>query len=276
MPVKQSEKKDTKEVTSNKVNNKESTNKKDTVKETATKDVPDKKITKEVITNKVVEPPSKEVKGKTIKPVKQEVKVEDVIEDDEEEEEDDDEDDKNEDIKKKEKKPKKTFKEVLIEFENANEEINQKTVEINEAEKILKSLKTDKEKLERNRNKIALQFDKAHEDDVSKAAKDRPSKRNGNPNGGFNRKYKVPAPVVKFCGLEDGLEMNYPEIMSILNDKFKDGKMKEGQNTILNAEAAKIFKKEKGYTIKFGEIMTFIKEMIEAETPVKTDTTVKI
>lgn len=262
MPVKKPDTKETKVETTNKVNK--------IVKETTTKPIKVEAAKIEVV-DIAKEKPTKS--AKQTKPSAKEIIEDEDDEDDEEEEEDDD--NVVTDNKKKEKKPKKTFEEVYAEFENKNEEIKQKDILISEAEKTLKSLKNDKDKLDRERTKLIAQFEKAHEDDVAKASKDKPSKRNGNPNGGFNRKYKVPAPIVKFCKLEDGIEMNYPELMSILNDKFKEGKMKDGQLTILNKEAAKIFKKDEGHVIKFGEIMTFIKEMIEAEAP-KNETTVKI
>jgi hypothetical protein len=69
------------------------------------------------------------------------------------------------------------------------------------------------------------------------------------------------------------------DIMTMLNGHYwnynKNKSYKDGQITVLNADAAKVFKKDKGFVIKFGEIMTFIKEMIEAEAP-KNETTVKI
>jgi len=268
MPVKKSDTKEPKlETPSNKAKDNKDTKENN-------KDSKDVKNLKEAKVEPTKEKNTKQTKEtKSSKEIIEDEEEDDVV--DEDEDEDDEDGEENTDTKKKEKKPKKTFVEVFAEFENKNEEIKQKEILISETEKTLKSLKNEKDKLDRERNKLVAQFEKAHEDDLTKASKDKPSKRNGNPNGGFNRKYKVPGPILKFCKLVDGVEMNYPELMSILNDKFKEGGMKEGQLTVLNADAAKIFKKEKGHVIKFGEIMTFIKEMIEAEAP-KNETTVKI
>jgi len=261
------------------------------VKKTDTKESKDTKETKpEIVSkgkdNKDVKETTKEVKPlkeadkkpAVKQPVKQQTKdmIEEDDTDDNESEDDGDKKEADDGNKKKEKKPKKTFDEVLVEYENKKIEIKNKDSLIEEAKKNLKIMEADRDKLDREKNKIIDQFEKAHESDLSKAAKDKPSERKGNPNGGFNKKYKVPAPIVKFCKLDAGSEMNYPDMMSVLNDKFKEGNMKEGQITILNADAAKLFKKEKGFRIGFGEIMTFIKELIEAEAPPKTDTTVKI
>jgi len=220
---------------------------------------------------------------------KDEVKVvvidENNDDDDEEEEEDDDEDEEDDaeeeeagDAKEtkqpKEKKPKKTFTDFIEEYDKLTEDLKKITVDCDVTLKTLNSLNKKKDDLNKNREKVMALLSKCHEDDMNKALKNKTTKHNGNPTGGFNRVMQVPKPIVAFCKLAADSTMNYPQMMKALSDEFIKRKLKDGQNTTLDKESAKIFKKDVGHVIEQKRFMTFIKEMVDAEKP--TETTVNL
>jgi hypothetical protein len=135
-------------------------------------------------------------------------------------------------------------------------------------------LNKKKDDLNKNREKVMALLSKCHEDDMNKALKNKTTKHNGNPTGGFNRVMQVPKPIVAFCKLAADSTMNYPQMMKALSDEFIKRKLKDGQNTTLDAASAKIFKKDVGHVIEQKRFMTFIKEMVDAEKP--TETTVNL
>lgn len=217
---------------------------------------------------------------------KDEVKVvvidENNDDDEEEEEEDDEEEDADEeeagDAKEakqpKEKKAKKTFTDFIEEYDKLTEDLKKITVDCDATLKTLNSLNKKKDDLNKNREKVMGLLSKCHEDDMNKALKNKTTKHNGNPTGGFNRVMQVPKPIVAFCKLPADSTMNYPQMMKALSDEFIKRKLKDGQNTTLDAASAKIFKKDLGHVIEQKRFMTFIKEMVDAEKP--TETTVAL
>jgi len=198
---------------------------------------------------------------------------EDEEEEDEEEDEDDDEEeagDAKEAKQPKEKKAKKTFTDFIEEYDKLTEDLKKITVDCDATLKTLNSLNKKKDDLNKNREKVMALLSKCHEDDMNKALKNKTTKHNGNPTGGFNRVMQVPKPIVAFCKLPADSTMNYPQMMKALSDEFIKRKLKDGQNTTLDAASAKIFKKDVGHVIEQKRFMTFIKEMVDAEKPTET------
>ena len=205
-----------------------------------------------------------------------------VIDDDEEDsdEDDEDEDDDEEEgdekkMKEKKSKEKKSFAELATEFEKISDDIKTVETEIREAEKEMKAKEKRKLDLERQRGKIFAQFHKSHDDDVKKALKEKP-KRKGNKDGGFNKELPVPPKLIKFLGLEAGVMMSRPRVMSAINDKFKSEGLKQGQTTTLDAKNATLLGKEKGRVIEFTGFQSFLKEFYEEAFPVVPTTTVNL
>jgi hypothetical protein len=232
--------------------------KKDEVKEVKAKDV------KEPVKDK--EPIKKTTPAKKV--------IEEVIVDDSDNESDDselesgseEEQEADEDKKQKEKKAKKSFQELSDEFETLSAAIKVKKGEVNEGYKALKSKEKDMYDLERQQAKIYTLMAKAHDEEVKKAQKEKP-KRKGNKDGGFNKETPVPPKLIKFLGLEDDIKMSRPKVMSAMNDKFKDLKIKEGQTTTLDAATAKALGKEKGRVIEFTAFQSFLKEFYSEAFP---------
>jgi hypothetical protein len=231
----------------------------------------DKKLVKETKSSKpiIVEESNK---NKNMKKKVEEEEEDDDIEDEDEDDDDDDEDEENEDEDKsekkssKEKKPKKTFQELAIEFDKVSIDIKNVETEITEIMKNLKAKEKQASDLERQRNKIYGQFGKSHEEEVKKAANEKP-KRKGNKDGGFNKPKPVPPKLIKYLGLEDDVLMTRPKVFSLLNDKFKSDNLKEGQITTLDAKTAKILGKEKGRVIEFTACQSFLAEFYNEAFP---------
>ena len=163
----------------------------------------------------------------------------------------------------KEKKPKESFDELIKELETVQENIKLIDKEIDEGEKNLKVKKKSRYDYERKRNIILKKLPKSHNEQVTKARKEKPKrKRKGNINGGFCKDQIVPDILVKFIGLAEGVSMKRPQVMSLLSNKLISLKLKHGQNTILDKSAVKLLELDPSYEgkiIKFGEFQTFLK-----------------
>ena len=132
--------------------------------------------------------------------------------------------------------------------------------EINE---MLKEIKT-KEKIsndyDKQINNIFKILNKTHADEVTKARKEK-KKRKGNVNGGFNRECLVPEILINFLNLQPDTCMSRPKVMSALNNKFNELKLKNGQNTTLNNFVVKqlgLRDEDDGRVIKFTEFQAFL------------------
>mgnify|MGYP000215068224 FL=1 len=162
---------------------------------------------------------------------------------------------------KKEKKTKESFEELTKKLEALRSDIKDVNKEISDLEKQLKSREKVRNDYERQCNAIVKVLSKTHNDEVNKAIKSKP-KRKGNVNGGFNKEQPVPEVLAKFLGLEDGASMARPKVMSALNNKFTELKLKDGQNTTLDKATAKALglgKEGDGKVIKFTEFQSFLK-----------------
>jgi predicted RNase H-like nuclease (RuvC/YqgF family) len=163
--------------------------------------------------------------------------------------------------KTKEKKTKESFEELTKKLEALRSDIKDVNKEISELEKQLKSREKVRNDYERQCNAIVKVLSKTHTDEVNKAIKSKP-KRKGNVNGGFNKEQPVPEVLAKFLGLDEGASMARPKVMSALNNKFTELKLKDGQNTTLDKATAKALglgKEGDGKVIKFTEFQSFLK-----------------
>jgi hypothetical protein len=162
--------------------------------------------------------------------------------------------------KKKEKKQKESFEDLTKRIDTHRTEMKTIDKEISELEKTLKTKEKERNEHERQLNNAIKLLSKTHSDEVTKALKERP-KRKGNVNGGFNKEQPVPEVLRSFLGLADGAAMARPKVMSALNNKFTELKLKDGQNTTLDKPTAKALglgKTGEGKVIKFTEFQTFL------------------
>ena len=212
-------------------------------------------------------------------PEPEEIKVEDVSDsdsedesvnedpDNEEESDDDDDDDDDEidkqDTKDKKEKPKKlSHKELTIELLNNEEKISKLGSEIDELETKLKACVRDQNALRRTNLRLIKQLDKAHDDDVNKARKEK-KKRNVTEDSGILKNKPIPPVLIKFLNLEEGTELPRTKVMSRLSNKFKDLGLRKGQDIELDKKTAKLFGKEEGYIIEFKYFQRFLKTVYE-------------
>ena len=133
-------------------------------------------------------------------------------------------------------------------------------------EKNLKAKEKVKHDLERKRNQLSQLQDKAHEEEVKKATKEKP-KRKGNKEGGFNKPKLLPPVLIKFLKLEPGTLLPRPAVMKMMNNALKEKGLKEGQDTTLDAATAKALGKESGRVIGFKEFQSFLKEFYNEAFP---------
>jgi hypothetical protein len=169
----------------------------------------------------------------------------------------------------KEKKPKKTWQEVANEWEKVTADLKENESKHKELQEQIHKNEKARNELERQRNRLYAALAKSHDEEIKRVAKEKP-KRKGNKEGGFNKELPVPPKLVKYLGLEDGVKMSRPKVMSLLNDKFKTEGLKNGQTTVLDKTAAKVLGKEKDREIKFTEFQSFLKEFYEEAFPSKT------
>jgi hypothetical protein len=234
----------------------------------------EKKVIKAKEEVKEVKETAKEIKEPVKKASPAKKVIEEVIVDDSDNESDaselesgsEEEQEADGDKKQKEKKAKISFQELSEKFETLSASIKVKKGEVNEGYKALKVKEKEMYDLERQQTKIYTLMAKAHDEEVKKAQKEKP-KRKGNKDGGFNKETPVPPKLIKFLGLEDDIKMSRPKVMSAMNDKFKDLKIKEGQTTTLDAATAKALGKEKGRVIEFTAFQSFLKEFYSEAFP---------
>ena len=123
-------------------------------------------------------------------------------------------------------------------------------------------MKKNRNELERQRNRLYSALSKSHDDEIKRVVKQKP-KRKGNKEGGFNKESPVPSKLVKYLGLEEGIELSRPKVMSLLNDKFKTEGLKQGQITTLDKNASNLLDKDENHEIKFTGFQSFLKEFYD-------------
>jgi hypothetical protein len=156
------------------------------------------------------------------------------------------------------KKEKETFENIMKQIKDEMECIKQSNKDLSELDKQLKLKEKDKHEHTKKMNNLLKTLEKAHSDEIIKALKK--PKRKGNVNGGFNKEHPVPEILRVFLGLPENIVMSRPKVMSALSNKFKDLKLKNGQNTVLDkttAEQLNIANGD-GKLIKFGEFQLFL------------------
>lgn len=156
------------------------------------------------------------------------------------------------------KKEKETFENIMKQIKDEMDCIKQSNKDLNELDKQLKLKEKDKHEHTKKMNNLLKTLEKAHSDEIIKAMK-RP-KRKGNVNGGFNKEHPVPEILRVFLGLPEDITMSRPKVMSALSNKFKDLKLKNGQNTVLDKATATQLNipNGDGKLIKFGEFQLFL------------------
>ena len=231
------------------------------------------------------------------KPIKQEVVIEDVDSDDESDDEsydesDDESDDESandnqiqpsdnvKDIPKeakeaKEKLKKMTFDEIFVEIDNLIKQELSLDSEIKIVKESLESLEKNRNANKKSRNKLLTLLPKAYIDGCNKARKEKKKRTNSSKSGILNE-LTVPPILIKFLGIPENSLMNRTKVFHLLNNKFKELKIKQGQETIFDKKTAKIFDVEEGYKIKFQQHQTFLAKLyadagINSETKVTTE-----
>jgi hypothetical protein len=156
------------------------------------------------------------------------------------------------------KKEKETFENIMKQIKEGMEFIKQSNKDITELDKQLKLKEKDKHEHTKKMNNLLKTLEKAHADEIVKAMKK--PKRKGNVNGGFNKEHPVPEILRVFLGLPENVAMSRPKVMSALSNKFKDLKLKNGQNTVLDKTTAEQLNipNGDGKLIKFGEFQLFL------------------
>lgn len=175
-----------------------------------------------------------------------------------------DEEDNNSDDEKKrkpnEKKAKKTFKELSEKLESLYSNIKEVEKEVRDLEKQTDIKGKQRRDFERQVMSIMNILLKTHTDEVARATKSKPKRKN-NPNSGFNKEHPVPEILRDFLGIDESVCLPRPKVMSLLNNKFSVLGLKNGQVTTLNEETAKALglgKEGKGKEIKFTEFQSFL------------------
>lgn len=170
--------------------------------------------------------------------------------------------DEDKPITKKEKPKKLSHKELTTELIANEEKIQVIKEAISKHEDILKTIISEQNALRRTNLRLIKQLDKAHEDDVNKARKEK-KKRNVTQDSGILKNKPIPPVLIKYLDLKQDTELPRTKVMSLLNNKFKELGLKKGQDTILDKKNAKIFGKDEGYIIEFKYFQRFLKNVYE-------------
>ena len=165
----------------------------------------------------------------------------------------------------KDKKAKKSWTELTTELTKLLDDSKENEKEYKDLSEKLRTNEKVKNELVRHRNKLFAILNKTHDDEIKKVIKNR-TKRKGNKDSGFNSEKEVPTEFITYLGLQQGIKMARPKVMSALNQKFKDDGLKNGQTTTLDKKTAKILGVESGRVIEFTEFQTFLKEIYDRNT----------
>lgn len=163
-----------------------------------------------------------------------------------------------------ERKAKPTFKDLMLEYDDLASKIKTYDGEINNMKETIRNTTVQRNNLERQRNKIYALFSKCHDDEIKKALK-RKNKRKVNKDSGFNKELDVPKILSKFFNIDEDVKMTRPKVMSMLNNKFKELGLKNGQITTLDEKTALLLGKEPGRVIQFTGFQSFLKEFYDVE-----------
>lgn len=166
----------------------------------------------------------------------------------------------------KEKKPKKLWKEVVIEWDKLNHDQKENEAKHKEFLEAIHKNEKIRNELERQRNRLYSILLKSHDEEIKRISKEKPNrKKNKNRNNGILKETPVPHKLIKYLGLEDGVQMSRPQLTHLLNDKFKEDGLKEGQITRLDKKTAIALGKDIGRVIEFTGFQQFLKEIYDED-----------
>jgi len=175
----------------------------------------------------------------------------------------DDEQDKQKD-KAKDKAKKLSHKELTSELLSNEEKISELETKLSELEKSIQTTEREQNALRRINLRLIKQLDKAHDDDVTKARKEK-KKRNVTEESGILKCKPIPKVLKDFLSLDQGTELPRTKVMSLLSNKFNELKLRKGQDIHLDKKTAKLFGKEDKYVIEFKYFQRFLKEIYESD-----------
>lgn len=162
-------------------------------------------------------------------------------------------------------------------FDISNQELLNNLQELEELDTELKDLKLNyddnvkliqkkKNKIYKELNNLSKKICVAYNKDISMAKKEK-RKRKVPVSGGIMKVIKVPKVICKYTGIDDDISMSRPQIITLLNDKFKKDGFRNGQEIHLNKKIAKLFGKKVGknkkFIIGFSEFQKFLSEIIQ-------------
>merc|ERR1711907_483042 len=96
-----------------------------------------------------------------------------------------------------------------------------------------------------------------HSSEVKVASKEK-RKRSGKNTGGFNKECPVPPVLASYLKIDKDKKLPRPTVFALLNEKFKEEGLKEGQSTVLDKKNAKLLGRPNGTQIPFSEGQTFL------------------
>jgi len=175
----------------------------------------------------------------------------------------DDDQDKQKD-KAKDKAKKLSHKELTSELLSNEEKISELETKLSELEKSIQTTEREQNALRRINLRLIKQLDKAHDDDVTKARKEK-KKRNVTEESGILKCKPIPKVLKDFLGLDQGTELPRTKVMSLLSNKFNELKLRKGQDIHLDKKTGKLFGKEDKYVIEFKYFQRFLKEIYESD-----------
>ena len=168
---------------------------------------------------------------------------------------------KNDDIKidvdVKEKKEKQTFESIVKDIRDLRSQIVINNDKIKELKKDIKEFDKSSMICEKQINKLLIIIDKAHEDSLNKARKEK-KKRTNSARKGILEPLPVPPILAKFLNISETELLPRTTLMSKLNDVFKERNLKDGQKTTLDKKTADELGVETGKVIEFKTIHQFI------------------
>ena len=128
-----------------------------------------------------------------------------------------------------------------------------------------KILQSKIKKIKKEFQSIKKKLPKTYDNEIRKAKKEK-RKRKGPNNGGFQLKKKVPKKIQLYLNLEENIELTRPEVVHLMNEKFKSTGERNGKKIILNKNTAKHFGLgKKKFLIEFSGFQTFIAKLYNEE-----------
>jgi len=199
-----------------------------------------------------------------------ESEVDDIIIKSEKDDNEDEEKEAKEAKDKKDKLKKYTHKELTNELISNEEKISDLKNKLVEHENSINIITREINALRRSTIKFMKLLDKTHDEEITKARKEK-KKRNITKKSGILEYKPIPPILIKFLDIKsDVTELPRTKVGSLLNNKFIELGLKKGQETFLDKQTAKLFGKEEGFMIDFKTFQTFLKNVYQ-ESEVKSN-----